>query len=119
MLARREHVGRPADGGRRRAARGGWRAYVRKISVGSGKTYRVQSNPNGKADGVFGEVIGKVPSEYRGARPAIDGNYSYGLVMTRTGAKIQLAFRVSRRQTDLMMQPVFVSEVHFQGDPDR
>lgn len=98
---------------------GGWRAYVRKISVGSSRTYRVQSNPNGKADGVFGEVIGKVPSEYRGARPAIDGNYSYGLVMTRTGAKIQLAFRASRRQTDLMMQPVFVSEVHFQGDPDR
>mgnify|MGYP003322720314 CR=1 FL=1 len=65
------------------------------------------------------KVIDKVPSEYRGARPAIDGNYSYGLVMTRTGAKIQLAFRVSRRQTDLMMQPVFVSEVHFQGDPDR
>lgn len=102
---------------------GGWRAYVRQVSVTSGRhretTYRVQSNPNGRADGVFGEVIGKVPSEYRGARPAIDGNYSYGLVMTRTGAKIQLAFRVSRRQTDLMMQPVFVSEVHFQGDPDR
>ena len=107
---------------------GGWRAYVRQVSVTSGKhretTYRVQSNPNSKARKEVFDKIEKVINDIEGSNvkfqeAAIDGNYSYGLVMTRTGAKIQLAFRVSRRQTDLMMQPVFVSEVHFQGDPDR
>ena len=93
----------------------GWIDYVEQ----SGSSYRVRANPNGRADGVFGDVIAKVPSPYKGSRPSIDSDFSYALVATRCGAKIQLAFRAARRRDTLMSQPVIVSEVHFQGDPDR
>ena len=96
----------------------GWMDYVESVGGGDKTTYRVRPNPNGKADAVFTEIMGKVQSPYNGKKPSIDSDYSYALVATRCGAKIQLAFRASRRRTMLMSQPIIVSEVHFQGDPD-
>lgn len=93
----------------------GWIEYVQR----SGNTYRVNGGSNSRADGVFSDVMSKVPSPYRGQRPSIDSDFSYALVVTRCGAKIQLAFRSSRRREVMMAQPIIVSEVHFQGDPDR
>jgi hypothetical protein len=49
----------------------------------------------------------------------LPSEYQYALVVTRRGAVIQLAFRAARRKESLMSQPTFVSEVHFQGDPNR
>ena len=95
----------------------GWMAYVQR--VGTSDTYRIKGTPRGTADGVFGKVIGKVPSPYRGSNPGLPSDYQYGLVVTRSGATVQLAFRAARRKESLMSQPLFVSEVHFQGDPDR
>ena len=51
--------------------------------------------------------------------PSISSDYQYALVLTRQGSVIQLAFRASRRKEALMSQPIFVSEVRFQGDPNR
>ena len=91
----------------------GWLDYVEQYD----ETYRVRPGPEGRADTVFGDLNKKIPELYQGVKPSIDGNFSYGLVVTRCGARIQLAFRASRRRDLLMAQPVIVSEVHFQGVP--
>ena len=111
-------VGETASGDRARVAHGvwpanGWLDYVEQDN----ETYRVRPGPEGRADTVFGDLNKKIPELYQGVKPSIDGNFSYGLVVTRSGARIQLAFRASRRRDLLMAQPVIVSEVHFQGVP--
>ena len=35
------------------------------------------------------------------------------------GATVQLAFRLAKRRESLMAQPLIVSEVRFQGDPEK
>lgn len=92
----------------------GWAGYVRTID--GGKDYLVESGCNGTAQGVFANIINNVPSEFRGSWPSsIDSNYSYGLVATRRGSTISLAFRASRRLQMLLSAPVYYTEVHFQG----
>ena len=99
----------------------GWEDYVDKPKNQKGEAgfaYRVRDNPRSRADGVFGNVIGKAVAPYKGGRPAIPSDYQYGLVVTRRGAVVQLAFRLARRKDSLMSQPLFVSEVRFQGVPE-
>lgn len=95
----------------------GWMAYVQEIDGGA--DYRVKGSPRTTADTAFGKVIGQVEAPYKGSMVSIPGEYEYGLVVTRRGAVIQLAFRASRRKEALLTQPVIVSEVHFQGDPEK
>ena len=95
----------------------GWMAYVQR--VGNTANYRVKGDPRSTADGVFNKVLAKIPSPYKGSNPGLSGDFQYGLVVTRCGATVQLAFRASRRKEALMSQPLFVSEVHFQGDPEK
>jgi hypothetical protein len=95
----------------------GWLAYVQQI--GNGFNFRIKGTPRSTADQAFSAVISKVPSMYRGINPGLPSEYQYALVVTRRGAVIQLAFRAARRKESLMSQPTFVSEVHFQGDPNR
>ena len=98
----------------------GWRDYVDTRTEGDETRYRVKSNPKSIADGdVWNKIMSRVPSPYKGGRPSIDSQYQYALVATRRGPVIQLAFRCSRRAESLMSQPLIVSEVHFQGDPDK
>ena len=96
---------------------GGWMAYVQEID--NGADYRIKGDPRSTADGAFGKAIAQVMAPYKGSRPSIPSDYHYGLVVTRRGAVIQLAFRASRRKEALLTQPVIVSEVHFQGDPEK
>ena len=94
----------------------GWRDYVDTKTEGGRTTYRVKSNPKGIADGVFGQLSGRLGSSgVSVSKPSMPSGYQYGLVVTRRGAVIQLAFRMARRTQSLLAQPVFVSEVHFQG----
>ena len=98
----------------------GWMAYVQEIDGGA--DYRVKGSPRRTADGAFDKVIKQVESPYNGGQQQdsiIPGEYEYGLVVTRRGAVIQLAFRASRRKEALLTQPVIVAEVHFQGDPNK
>ena len=100
----------------------GWAGYVTKIdddNDGNYESYRVNSGCNGTANGVADRILGQVPSEYRGSVPSIGDNYRYGLVATRRGSTISLAFRASRRLETLLGQPVYYTEVHFQGRTDQ
>ena len=100
----------------------GWAGYVTKIdddSDGNYESYRVNSGCNGTADSVATKILGQVPSEYRGSCPSVSGSYRYALVATRKGSTIALAFRSGRRLETLMSQPVFYTEVHFQGRTDQ
>ena len=93
----------------------GWMAYVEKPKKENSLSYRIKGNPKTIADGVFNNVIDKCPSTYEGKIPGIPSEYQYGLVVTRRGSTVQLAFRLARRKESLMSQPLFVSEVRFQG----
>ena len=95
----------------------GWADYV--TFEDAGRSYRITSSINSTADTAFGNVISHVPSPYKGSRPSVDGKFCYAFVATRCGAKIELAFRSTRRPDFLMAQPVTVVSVHFQGVPDR
>ena len=96
----------------------GWCAYVekpRRTDGSAGYAFLVRDNPRGTADGVFDKVLGNIPADCRGKNPSLPDGYHYGLVVTRRGSVIQLAFRAARRQDSLMSQPPFVAEVRFQG----
>jgi len=97
----------------------GWMAYVQKPKDDNAFNYRIKGTPRATADGVFGQVKAKLPSPYAGNNPGIPSDFQYGLVVTRNGATVQLAFRVAKRRESLMSQPLFVSEVRFQGDPEK
>jgi len=94
----------------------GWRDYVDTRTSGGSSHYRVISNPKAKADAVFGQLKGVVGSSGVSVNtPSMASDYQYGLVVSRSGSVVQLAFRMSRRTQSLLSQPVFVAEVHFQG----
>ena len=95
----------------------GWRDYVdTRTRNGNETTYRVISNPKGKADDVFGKVKGVISaSGVSVATPSMPSGYQYGLVVTRCGSVVQLAFRMARRTQSLISQPIFVQEIRFQG----
>lgn len=102
------------------APQGGWTAYVRRIDDdgdGNYESYAVEPNCNDTAKRVAEQMLGQEP--YRGSIPTVSGDYSYGLVATRRGSTISLAFRASRRRATLLSQPVYYTEVHFQGRTDQ
>ena len=96
----------------------GWEAYVQQI--GNSENYRVNAGCNGIADRVVGDIMGANTSgsEFSYSKPSGD-DYFYGLVATRRGSTISLAFRASRRPQALLSLPVFYTEVHFQGRTDQ
>ena len=100
----------------------GWSGYVTRVdddNDGNYESYRVNSGCNGTANGVATRILGQAPSEYRGSCPSVPASYRYALVATRRGSTIALAFRASRRLETLMSQPVYYTEVHFQGRTDQ
>ena len=116
-------IGTPVDGDERQryiadalAPEKGWGDYV--TFENAGRSYRVSQSISSVADGAFRDIMSHVPSPYKGSPPAIDSKFCYALVATRCGAKIELAFRSTRRPDFLMAQPVTVVAVHFQGVPN-
>ena len=95
-----------------------WSSWLHYVQV-DGNSFRVTGSPRSTADGVWSDIMAKVPSPYKGSKPSLSSDYEYALVATRQGAVIQLAFRAARRKNTIMSQPLFVSEVRFQGDPDK
>ena len=93
--------------------RQGWSAYAR--SIDDGKDFLIESDCNSTAQGVFTGIAGKAPPGISPSWPSIPGEYSYGLVATRRGSTISLAFRASRRRQSLFAMPVYYTEVRFQG----
>lgn len=95
----------------------GWGAYVRSVGTEKSSRFRVQ-DCNSLADQVFSEILGKAQDGVSRQQPSVKPEY-YGLVATRRGGTISLAFRASRRKDLLMSQPIYYTEVHFQGRTDR
>ena len=107
----------------------GWEEYAERILRDDNhdgeddynyEGYVVKSGCNGTADGVADKILNaNAPgSEYSGlVKPGIS-KYFYGLVATRRGSTISLAFRASRQRQALLSQPVFYTEVHYQGKTD-
>ena len=95
----------------------GWGAYARSIGNEKTASFRVQ-DCNSLANSAFNEIIQKGQGAEKGSMPGQKPEY-YGLVATRRGGIISLAFRSSRRKDLLMSQPVYYTEVHFQGRTDR
>lgn len=100
----------------------GWAAYVQKIGNERSGKFRVDSGCTGKAQQAFQEIAS---AQVEGSPtlniswPSLPGDYYYGLVATRKGSVISLAFRATHRLDGLMSQPVYYTEVHFQGRDDR
>ena len=64
------------------------------------------------------EILGKAQDGISRQRPSNKPEY-YGLVATRRGGTIGLSFRSSKRKDLLLSQPVYYTEVHFQGRTDQ
>ena len=110
----------PPDDGKRMCdgvwPRDGWAAYAQK-GDGDQKSlaFRVDRSCNTKADGVYGQLAGKVRAPFSIGQPSSKPPF-YALVATRRGATVSLAFRASHRLEQLLSQPVFYTEVRFQGE---
>lgn len=96
--------------------RDGWAAYVKTAGNQKTQDFIVEKSCNTIADGVFGSLMNAVDSTHKGA-PSQKPPY-YALVATRRGGTISLGFRSSRRLDQLMSQPIYYTEVRFQGDPN-
>ena len=95
----------------------GWGAYAREVGDQKSGRFRVQ-DCNSLADDVFNEILGKAQDGVSRSQPSQKPDY-YGLVATRRGGSISLAFRCSKRKDLLLSQPVYYTEVHFQGRGDQ
>ena len=95
----------------------GWGAYARSVGTEKSALFRVQ-DCNSLADKAAGEILGKAQDNVSRQLPSDKPDF-YGLVATRRGGTISLAFRCSRRKDLLLSQPVYYTEVHFQGRGDQ
>lgn len=112
----------------------GWWSYLQETSIGENeKIVRVKGNPTGTAGGVYSQVAGKLGAcefSIPGA-PGEQNGMGYALVVSRVGAGgsysaegspvISIAMRAFRadRANTMMSQPLYYTEVHFQGDPNQ
>ena len=96
----------------------GWLAYVENVGSDRTADFKINQGCNGEAEKAFKELMNAAQSPFRGNLPSDKPNY-YALVATRRGSTITLAFRSSRRRDQLMSQPLYYTEVHFQGDPNQ
>ena len=103
----------------------GWLAYLGTRGSGDEKTYYVPSDPESTARSVYSRLIGadkdgwNLPSSV-----STPEGMTYALVASRESEDspvISLAVRCVRKnlRNTLMSQPVFATEVHFQGDPNQ
>lgn len=106
-------------------SRSGWLAYVETRGSGEDTKCFVPTDPENKARGVYNALIGANADGWSlpGSVSTPEG-MTYALVASRESANspvISLAVRCVRRnlRNTLMAQPVFATEVHFQGDPSK
>ena len=99
----------------------GWCAYVQILDDKNRKDirYKVSGSSRALADSAWNGVNGKIQSPYKGTKPSIPSGFEYALVVTRRGTIIQLAFRCARRRETLMTMPAYITEVRFNGDPEK
>lgn len=96
----------------------GWSAYVESVGNSQSLDFRVKPGCNGTADGVMGDLLSAARGNSQGSIPGQKPKY-YAMVATRRGGTISLGFRSCHRRDQLMSQPIYYTEVHFQGDPNQ
>ena len=110
----------PGSGG----AGSGWLSYLDKRGSREKTVYYVPADPESKASGVYRNLITAEKDGYNlPSSPDMPVGMTYALVASReseTSPVITLAVRCVRKnlRNTLMAQPVFSTEVHFQGDPN-
>ncbi len=106
----------------------GWLSYIKTEGNDRNKTYYVNANPKSTAESVFKALMEKgdktlLPGA-AASPPQPPKGMTYALVASRECANsptITLAVRCVRTnlRNMLMAQPVFSTEVRFQGDPNQ
>lgn len=100
----------------------GWFDYVQRVGAEDSGLFRVDSGCSSKAKQAFNEIAAAqmgAGDSISISWPSVPDDYFYGLVATRKGSTISLAFRASRRRDGLMSQPLYYTEVQFQGRDDQ
>ncbi|MBE6396158.1 MAG: hypothetical protein E7046_04065 [Lentisphaerae bacterium] len=103
----------------------GWLAYFETKGSKKDKTYYVSTDPVSKANSVYGELLNADKTGYNLPQyVTLPQGMTYALVASRDSENspiITLAVRCVRKnlRNTLMSQPVFSTEVRFQGDPNQ
>jgi hypothetical protein len=103
----------------------GWLSYFTVEGSSGNKKYYVSSDPASTANGVYNKLVGADRTGWNlPGSVTLPQGMTYALVASRESENspiITLAVRCVRRslRNTLMSQPVFSTEVHFQGDPNR
>ena len=97
---------------------GGWSEYFESGSYyGKPKTSKEMRT---KVNTTFQSVISAIGANpYSVSAPQQPDGLACGLVVTFTGTRCAIATRASRRPAMLLAQPLFFTEVNFQGDVDK
>lgn len=103
----------------------GWLAYFTVEGSKSSRKYYVSGDPQDKASQVYGNLVSADKTGWNlPGSVSLPANMTYALVASRESENspvITLAVRCVRKnlRNTLMAQPVFSTEVHFQGDPNQ
>lgn len=102
----------------------GWAGYREQSSTFGGGIVapRVSRSASSIAKTAFDTIrnaCGK--GDYNFNCPTADSDFPVALVVTRVDHSpvVSISFRSARRLGTLMNQPLYYTEVHFQGDPDK
>ena len=92
----------------------GWRAYFTDSYFGLPKTL---SAMRGQADSAFQQVVsGLGANSYGVSSPQAPRGLGCALVVSFDGTRCMMSARATRRPGMLLAQPLFYTEVNFQGD---
>jgi len=95
---------------------GGWSAYFRSDNFNDPKTISQMSS---STLSTFQDLVGKAPAGIGVSAPSLPSAMGCALVVSRDGARLLLSFRATRRPGMLLAEPLYYTEVHFQGDPNQ
>jgi len=99
----------------------GWAAYYDNES-------RIMANPDSQAQSVFSSAMGKLRGMAQGSFDVQSGyptaarsGLSAGLIVMHeeNSPIVKIGFRAARNAGMLMASPLYYTEVHFQGDPEK
>lgn len=95
----------------------GWRAYFNDNYFGTPKPVNaMRSLSNTTVQQVLGSIGG---NSYSVSAPKQPKGLACGVVVAFTGTRCAIAVRATRRPAMLLAQPIFFTEVNFQGDVDK
>ena len=95
----------------------GWKDYFNDDYYGTPKS---MSSMRSEANTVFQNVLSGIgQNSYSVQAPSQPQGLACGIVVAFTGTRCAIAVRATRRPAMLLAQPLFFTEVNFQGDMDK